>query len=60
MSTTQSISGTSSTVRRFGGAPLDDFPYRTASEPNCPNCGLFRCRRKSTRSTMEDSVRRVP
>ena len=41
-STTQSISGASITDRRFGGAPFDDFPYRTATLPNCPNRGAFR------------------
>ena len=31
--TTQSISGTVSTVRRFGGLPLDDLPHRTNTAP---------------------------
>ena len=60
VSTTQSISGTSSTVRRLGGDPLGALPNRTMTVPKSPNCGAFLLRRKSVMSTREASLRRNP
>ena len=41
--TTQSMSGTVNTVRRFGGLPRDDLPHRTNTPPYRPNAGTSGC-----------------
>ena len=49
--TIQSVSGTVSTVRRFGALPCDDIPQRTNTLPPRPNVGTFGLCRRSARSS---------
>lgn len=59
-STTQSISGTVSTIRRFGELPRDAFPNRTNTPRKRPQDGNFRFDLRSTRSRPTISCRRNP
>jgi len=58
--TTQSISGTVNTVRRFGGLPRDALPNRTLTQPNRPNRAAFGLRPTSEKSSPHASPRRNP